>query len=79
MWKWLFHSLVPRLPGSGMQTLKLCKQRDPGTFSHVSSVKGRETLIVHGRTRRLRTAKKAKVLGDFIYLASKEGILHTEH
>ena len=35
-------SLVPRLPQSGMQTLKLCRCGEPGTFSHVKSVKGRE-------------------------------------
>ena len=36
-------SLVPRLPRSRAQTLKLRRRRgEPGTFSHVKSVKGRE-------------------------------------
>ena len=35
-------SLIPRLLRSGMQTLKLCMQRDPGIFSHVSTHKGRK-------------------------------------
>ena len=37
-------SLVPRLPCSGTRTLKLCRQGDPGIFSHMSSLKGREEV-----------------------------------
>ena len=33
-------------------------------FSHMSSVKGREGLIMCGRTRRLRTGKKSKGSGQ---------------
>ena len=29
-------SLVPRLPCSGMQTLKLCRRGEAGSFSHMS-------------------------------------------
>ena len=36
----LFISLVPRLPHSGTQTLKLCRQEESGTFPHMSNVKG---------------------------------------
>jgi len=32
-------SLVPRLPRSGTQTLKLCRRGEPGSFSHVRSAK----------------------------------------
>ena len=32
-------SLVPRLPCSGTQTLKLCRRGEPGIFSHVRSGK----------------------------------------
>jgi len=47
------HSLVPRLPRSGMRTLKLCRRGEPGIFGHVKNAKDRcqvdATLIVHGR------------------------------
>ena len=33
------HSLVPRLPRSGTQTLKLYRRGEPGIFSHVRSAK----------------------------------------
>ena len=52
--KFLVGNLVPRLLRSGMRTLKFYKRREPGIYSHVSSVKGwrggRETLIARGRT-----------------------------
>ena len=64
---------VPLFRGS--PTLKLCRQREPGIFSHVSTVKGRkgiEILIVHGHTWRLKTAERAKAMGDSLpYIASK--------
>ena len=34
-------SLVPRLPHSGTQTLKLCRRGEPDSFCHVKSVIGR--------------------------------------
>ena len=37
-------SLVPRLPGSGMRTLKLCRRGEPDIFSHVRSGKVREEV-----------------------------------
>ena len=36
---WVPPSLVPRIPRSGMWTLKLCR---PGIFSHISTIKGRK-------------------------------------
>ena len=44
-------SLVPRLPCSGMRTLKLCRWGGPGIFSHVITVNGRKALIVRGHTK----------------------------
>ena len=38
------HILVPRLLCSEMRTLKLWRWREPGIFSHVSSIKGREAV-----------------------------------
>ena len=38
LYLWRLCSLVPRLPHSRTQTLKLCRRREPGIFSHVSSV-----------------------------------------
>ena len=32
-------SLVPRLPRSGMQTLKFCSCGEPGIFNHVKGTK----------------------------------------
>ena len=37
-------SLVPRLSHSGMWTLKLYKHGQPGIFSHVNNIKGRERV-----------------------------------
>ena len=37
-------SLVPRLPRSGTRTLKLCRRKEPGIFSHMSSLKGRKGI-----------------------------------
>ena len=37
-------SLIPRIPHSGMRTLKLCRCGEPGIFSHVSTVKRRKGL-----------------------------------
>ena len=37
-------SLVPRLPRSGTQTLKLCRRGEPGVFCHVKSAKGRKEV-----------------------------------
>ena len=37
-------SPVPRLPHSGMRTLKLCRHEEPGIFSHVITVKGRHEV-----------------------------------
>ena len=77
-------SLVPRLPFSGTQTLKLCRRGEPGIFSHVrSGIKGRcevdTTLIVCGRMR-LRTEKGTKVAGNLLYVSSyrASNIIHTE-
>ena len=45
-----YSSLVPRLPHSGMRTLKLCRRGEPGIFCHVKNTKDRRqvdaTLIV---------------------------------
>ena len=38
------YSLVPRLPRSGTQTLKLCRCGEPGIFSRMRSAKGREGI-----------------------------------
>ena len=37
-------SLVPRLPHSGMRTLKLCRHEESGIFSHMITVKGRHEV-----------------------------------
>ena len=41
---------------------------------------GRETLIVHGRTRRLRTGKRAKVMGNLLHVSGYWGAntIHTK-
>ena len=76
-------SLVPRLPRSGMQTLKFCRRGEPGIFCHVKSTKDRRevdtTLIVHGRMR-LRTEKGTEVAGNFLHVSSyrASNIIHTE-
>ena len=57
-----------------MRTLKLCRQKEPDIISHMSSVKGRETLIVCGRTQRLRAAERTKVVGDLLHISSKQGV-----
>ena len=57
---YMYVSLVPRLPHSRMRTLKLCRRGEPGIFSHVSSVKGREgsrDLNCAWAYPRLRTGK----------------------
>ena len=51
-------SLIPRHLCTGTQPLKLCRWGEPGIFSCISSVKGRETLIVHGCTRKLKLKKE---------------------
>ena len=73
-------SLVPRLPCSGMQTLKLYRRRDLGMFSHMSSVKAREDLIVRGHTHRLRTQKERRhwaTYHTYVYLANGGRISYT--
>ena len=48
----------------------------------MKSVKGgRETVIVCGRTQRLRTGKRAKVAGNLLHVSGYHGanIIHTEH
>ena len=59
-------SLVPRFPCSGMQTLKLCRWRQPGTFSYMSRIKGRKALTVGGCTQKLGTSERAKAVDDLI-------------
>ena len=81
--KGVCHSLVPRLPRSGMQTLKLCRRGEPGIFSHVRSGKGRHevdaTLIVCGRMS-LRTEKGTKIAGNLLHVSSyrASNIIQTE-
>ena len=76
-------SLVPRLPHSGMRTLKLCRCGEPGIFCHVKSAKDRRevdaTLIVRGRMR-LRTEKGTKVADNLLHISSYRGLnnIHTE-
>jgi len=57
---WFQASLVPRLPRSGTQTLKLCRRGEPGIFSQVRSGKGREDLIVRGHTRNSEQEKERR-------------------
>ena len=79
----LDNSLVPRLPRSGTQTLKLCRRGEPGIFSHMKSAKDRHqvdaTLIVCGHMR-LRTEKGTKVAGNLLHVSSYQAsnIIHTE-
>jgi len=76
-------SLVPRLPRSGMRTLKLCRRGEPGIFCHVKSAKDRRevdaTIIVRGRMR-LRTEKGTKVADNLLHISSYRGLnnIHTE-
>ena len=79
-------SLIPRLPRSEAQTLKLCGQgpRARGIFSHMSSTKGSMEVERFNCTHwRLRTAEETKTVTYLTYLASGWGgggdILHTEH
>ena len=48
----VFVSLVSRLLLSRTQMLKLCRWRKPDIFPHMSTAKGRKTLIVCGYIRR---------------------------
>ena len=83
LYKYICHSLVPRLPHSGMRTLKLCRRGEPGIFSHVRSGKDRRevdaTLIVRGRMW-LRTEKGTKVAGNLLHVSSYRAlnIIHTK-
>ena len=79
----LIYSLVPRLPRSGMRTLKLCRRGEPGIFCHVKNAKDRcqveATLIVCGRMW-LRTEKGTKVASNLLHISSYRAlnIIHTE-
>ena len=76
-----WHSHVPRLPRSGMQTIQLCRRGEPGIFCHVKSVQGgTETLIVCGHTRRLRIGKWAWVVNNLLHVSSCRGpnTIHTK-
>ena len=70
--------------GSGMQTLKLCRCGEPGTFSHVRSEKDRRevdaTLIVRGHMR-LRTEKGTKIADNLLHVSSYRASnnIHTKH
>ena len=76
-------SLIPRLPRSGTQTLKLCRRGEPGIFCHVKSTKDRRevdaTLIVCGRMR-FRTEKGTKVAVNLLHVSSYRALnnIHTE-
>ena len=66
--------LTPTPPHSGMPTLNLCRQEEPGIFSHVSSIKGRrggrETVFVCGHGQRLRATERVKVVDDLLHISS---------
>ena len=76
-------SLVPRLPHSGMQTLKLCRRGEPDIFSHMRNGKDRRevdaTLIVRGHMS-LRTEKGTKVVDNLLHVSSyrASNIIHTK-
>ena len=75
-----FLASFPGSPAPDMQTLKLYRRRDLGMFSHVSSVKAREALIVRGHTRRLRTPKERRhwaTYHTYVYLANGGKISYT--
>ena len=61
-------SLVPRIPRSGMRTLKLCRCGQLGIFSHVRSGKGRENGA--RAYPQLRTGKRAKVVGNLLHVST---------
>ena len=68
------------LPRSGTQTLKLCRRGEPGIFEKPKVERGgRETLIVRGHTRLLRTGKRAAA--NLLHLSSyrRLNIIRTEH
>ena len=68
-----FIGLVPRLLHSQtrIRTLKLCRQEEPGIFSYLNGVKGRKGLVNCARAyTRLRTAERAKAVGDLLYIYS---------
>ena len=76
-------SLIPRLPCSGTQTLKLCRCGDPSIFLTWEALKDRRkvdaTLIVRG-CMRLRTEKGTKVADNLLHISSyrASNIIHTE-
>ena len=76
-------SLVPRLPHTGMQTLKLCRWGEPGIFSHMTTIIGREGVerpYLCVGVLEDSAAKRVKVVGDSLHISSRQGadILHTE-
>ena len=77
----IVYSLVPRLPCSGMRTLKLCRRGKPGIFSHVRSGKGREEFNCAWAYPRLRTGKRAKVASNLLHVSSYRAlnIIRTKH
>ena len=46
---YMYHSLVPRLPHSGMRTLKLCRRGEPGIFCHMKSAIDRPDTFSRSR------------------------------
>ena len=76
-------SLVPRLPHSGMRTLKLCRRGEPGIFCHVKSAKDRrevDTTLIVRRHMRFRTEKGTKVADNLLHISSYRALnnIHTE-
>ena len=79
MRKWLtksprVYSLIPRLPRSGMRTLKLCRRGEPGIFCHVKSGKDRREVDA------TKTEDGMKVAGNLLHVSSYRvlKIIHTE-
>ena len=71
-------SLVPRLPRSGMRTLKLCRRGEPGIFLSREKRQrlrgGREDFIVRGRvdTQNRKKSEGSGQLSTHIYLSGVE-------
>ena len=76
-------SLVPRLPHSGTQTLKLCRRGEPDSFlsceKRYRQRGGWETLTVCKHARRLRTEKGANRVGSLLLLLWLSGAEYHTH
>ena len=65
---------VSSFPGFHTPERERCAGVESLVFLSRESVLGRETLIVCGRTQRLRTGKRAKVTGNLLHISGYWGV-----